>query len=438
MITFGRGVALTLMATALVAAAVILTTASMVELNHSGTMLGSMATLGSMQKLLYITAEPSSDLVSLPNTIYTVQLTQNNINNMYNIILKFSKNNDIYIIIDLRNIKENQINSIKMILKKVIAEMGRPVVLIGSPESIETIVKDLVTAYGIPTFIAKSKDLSKIKYIKINTLIYALIPEKVAGHTIIVSNVVVNNSAIADNLNDVLNRVSKYTATRRKETIRLAFTLPSQTAELMTQLDASATFEPWGRINARDALYKVLDDGNPNYVWFVYRFIDQIIPGELIWGNGWRNNILAQLIDADYNDPTGFLSYYSPSTYVSAETKTKSVELSISGGKDKDGVSVGGSLTIGYSWSYTKPDIEIIDQSDYSLELAKWENRINKGKAVGTSTVQLEPGAIIRYPEGGTHHFRTMYIGQWARKRLLFWSYSDYAILIVDWTIRSS
>lgn len=398
---FTRSIALILVATLLAVATVTLAMASMTELGHRSIVSGSAAALDTGQMLLYIAAEPDHDVASLPNTVYTVGLAQNNISRLLNIILSFDKNKDLYIIIDLRNTTKSQINIAKMISKSLVAETGKPIVLIGSPKSIEAVVKDLVPAYGIPTFIAKSEDLSKNRYTTISTLVYAIIPEKVAGRTVIVSNVVTDNSTIVGDLNDVLNRVSRYTVAKCKGRTRLAFTLPSWMAELVTQLDVSATFEPWGRIRVRDVLYKALDDGDPSHVWFVYRFADQIIPGEQIWGNGWRNNMLIQSIDADHNDPTGFLADYEPSTRVGAEIVT-------------------------------------IDRSDYGLELAKWENRINKDKAVGVSIVQLEPGAVIRYTEKGTHHFRTMYIGQWAKKRIVFWSYSDYAVLVVDWTVSPS
>lgn len=289
----------------------------------------------------------------------------------------------------------------------------------------------------------RGKDPSNLNITRIKTLIFAYIPAKNRRFGGISVSNIVEGTEISQAIYETISKVQKYMHSQQATPVyKLSFTLPSSTTILLAQADSTLSKKPYGKINAKDALYQVIDDGNPNYNWFIYQFIDQIIPGDQLWNNEWRNNKLIQELDADAYDPLGFLSDYSPSTYVSATTKTTTVTLGFSAGKDKDGISVGGSLTIGWSWSYQKPDIEIIDRSDFSDNLAKWENKINKDKAVGESTVKLEPGAIARFPEDSQQHpFKTAYIGQWAKKdclvagHLCSWDYSDYQGFAIEWIL---
>ncbi len=419
--------------------------------NYIGYKISRIASTGSV-RIIIISSNPDLQLVHSLRGFYAkvdvLRITKQSKDAVLQKIAKYirsaSRGSTIFVV-DVREAssRAGKLNLMKSVVKYIVFKLNTPIVLIGSPSDVKTMMRGTSSAYGVPSYIVTGKNKGNLRFIKIRLLVYGYLPPITIGYSVDVADVVYNSSKSGDialAIRDVVGRMLNYLRTLKSRPL-FEFTLPSQETKLLTQLDAKLDASPYGKINARDAVYQVLDDGNPTYDWYIYRFIDQIVPGIQIWNNGWRNNKLIQALDADYDDPTGFLSYYSPSTYVGSETTTWTVELGITGGKDKDGVSIGGSLTIGYSWSYSKPDVEIIDRSDYSLELAKWENRINKDKAVGTSTVQLEPGAIIRFPEEGVHHFRTSYVGQWAEKHCLIlgylcsWSYSDYMGLVVDWTI---
>ena len=444
----GRTVNYIIIAIGLLVAVLSLTTLLATH-SHNHNRVSSLATvkIPKSAKLVYIAVRPDENLSSLPNVVLRAKLVASNVDSIIKETSKYSSK-IVFVVIDLRGSTENSLVAAATISKTLVHGMKRPVILIGSPSEIMLVVSKFAKTYGVPVLIALSRNKRPVadEYKKIDSLVYAYIPSGVTGHPVMVTNIVSgkDKALLIRELGAVLQRIIYYTS--RSGHLRRAaepsFTLSSSTAPLIAQLDVSAEFKPWGKINARDALYQVLDDGNPSYNWFIYRFIDQIIPGDHVWNNGWHNNVLIQAIDADYNDPTGFLSYYDPSTYVGKSATTKTVELGIFGGKDKDGASLSGSLTRGYSWSYSKPGIEVLDRSDYALELAKWENRIDKSKAMGISTVQLEPGAVIRYPETGVHHFKTEYTGQWAKKNCHFfghicsWDYSDYATIVVYWTLQ--
>lgn len=403
------------------------------HINNPLTSLGAQNSNDQSIRIAYIAANPDPTVEKLESVQEILHITTNK--------TYTSVPSNALIAIDLRNATTNYIHAVKPIFNEAVHK-NKPIILIGSPSTIKRFIGKSIKAYAIPIYIAKGNNPSKLQYSRIPMIIFAYIPPTISRPwPVFVSSIIKQDKELTRGLHEVISKVIRYTL-QGSNGIRLAYTLPSQNAVLLAQADASYNCSPYGKINARDAIYQVLDDGNPNYNWFIYRFIDQIIPGEQLWGNGWRNNKLIQEIDADYNDPTGFLSYYKPSTYVGEEVKTETITLTITGGKDKDGVSVGGSITIGYSWSYAKPDIVIIDRSDYDVNMAKWENRINKDKIVGSSTVQLEPGAIIRYPEDGQqHHFKTEYTGQWAKKHcrlfghLCSWSYSNYYALVIEWIL---
>ncbi len=112
------------------------------------------------------------------------------------------------------------------------------------------------------------------------------------------------------------------------------------------------------------------------------------MPGEELWSSGWKTADMYTWIDADYYQSNYFLSDYSPTTTSGATTVGVSIGVSAGEG--------GAQVSASQSWSYTISDVVVHDQSDYSQELAKWWHDVNEGKAVGSDTYQIEPGATIR------------------------------------------
>ena len=159
------------------------------------------------------------------------------------------------------------------------------------------------------------------------------------------------------------------------------------------QLDITTgdSWKPYGRLNIRTTYYKIIDDGSTAYDWYTVHVRQQSVPGEELWGSGWRTADMYTWMDADYYNSNGFLPDYAPTT----TSGTASV-----------GVSV---LMRENAWSYSLPDVLVYDQSDYSLELARWWHDIPEDKQAGSKAYQIEPGATLRFPAQESKVWREHY-----------------------------
>jgi len=84
---------------------------------------------------------------------------------------------------------------------------------------------------------------------------------------------------------------------------------------------------PHGRLNLYVDIYRLMNDGNPNYDWYYYFIQIQTVPGKVAYNSDWvtadhtAEHTLASF-DAGTNnwfvdyDPTTFYGYYSASTSV--------------------------------------------------------------------------------------------------------------------------
>lgn len=132
---------------------------------------------------------------------------------------------------------------------------------------------------------------------------------------------------------------------------------------------------PHGRLNLYVVIYRLMNDGNPNYDWYYYFIQIQTVPGKVAYNSDWvtadhtAEHTLASF-DAGTNNwfvdygPTTFYGYYSASTSVIVR------------------------LTAGYIFTY-KYDIsyvKVIDLSDYSQYRIKWIHDFNEqGAPPGSS-----------------------------------------------------
>gem|GEM_PF-2287602 len=169
------------------------------------------------------------------------------------------------------------------------------------------------------------------------------------------------------------------------------------------QLDYTTgnSWEPYGRLNVRTLYYRLYNDNSGTYDWYDIHVRQQSVPGEELWSSGWKTADMYTWIDADYYQSNYFLSDYSPTTTSGATTV--SVSIGVSAGEG------GAQVSASHSWSYTISDVVVHDQSDYSQELAKWWHDVNEGKAVGSDTYQIEPGATIRVSNGDPMDWREHY-----------------------------
>lgn len=176
-------------------------------------------------------------------------------------------------------------------------------------------------------------------------------------------------------------------------------------------------WQPYGRLNVRTLYYKLYNDGSGTYDWYNVHVRQQSVPGELLWNSGWKTADMYTWVDANYYRSGYFLSDYSPTTTSGASTVT--VSVGVTAGTD------GAQVSASQSWSYTIPDVVVYDQSDYSQELAKWWHNVDEGKAVGSNTYQIEPGATVRVPDGNPMDWREHYGVKYGKFNVFFWTYTD-------------
>ena len=301
-----------------------------------------------------------SDIIDFLETCINNPLNINTINNINNFINNIERITDktggIVVILDLRN---NNINPSEIAdVVRISITNYTPVILIGNYETILTIVvreETGLAAFAVPKPLNSSSSF----------IVEAIVPVKYSFNGRVAAKFIANiGASMRDQICDTIKKVVIVLQKSRNYDI-FAITPPSDEVPLLGELDVTYTSSSnYGKINVRDELYWPYNDGNSDYNWFLYVFDDQIIPGEALWGNGWRNADLIQQIDVDKYNYTNFLSEYDPSTYIGSSVYTVTVEIGLETGVDRDGASVGGSLTVGFSWSYEKPDIVIHDRSE--------------------------------------------------------------------------
>jgi hypothetical protein len=118
--------------------------------------------------------------------------------------------------------------------------------------------------------------------------------------------------------------------------------------------------KPYGRLNLRTVYYQLPDEGSSKYDWYDVHVRQQSVPGKELGWSEWRVSDIYTWIDADYYNPEGFLSDYGPSTSYGPINRV--------------------SITF-HSWSYQIPKTCTCDESDFSLELAKWHYDVNERDA---------------------------------------------------------
>jgi len=90
---------------------------------------------------------------------------------------------------------------------------------------------------------------------------------------------------------------------------------------------------------------------------------------------------------------------------------------------------MGAQVSASRSWSYTISDVVVHDQSDYSQELERWWHDVNEGKAVGSNTYQIEPGATVRVPNGNSVDWQEHYGIKYGKFNGLWWTYTTEGLV---------
>ena len=184
-----------------------------------------------------------------------------------------------------------------------------------------------------------------------------------------------------------------------------------------------------GKVNQILTFYKLKYDKVEKYDWYAIVWTIQVIPGHVAFGgdNAWHLSDIWNWVDGDrYKDYTELVSY---GPYSTQGTKTVTYKIGVRAGMDGAGVSVE------FSKSYSIPDINVHDQSDYSKELAEWWHDINYDTQGWDKVTTIEPGMVFRVDQSKNLHlnfttrinFITTILGvPWLSfKPTLYWEWSN-------------
>jgi hypothetical protein len=175
------------------------------------------------------------------------------------------------------------------------------------------------------------------------------------------------------------------------------------------------TWQDKGRLNLHKYYYKLINDGSSEYDWRDVKLSMQIVPGTVAYGSGWKNDYTDVEITVDDMCNWLHLIDYDPTTTVGQTTI--SVNIGVTAGSE------GAAVTASMSWSYSASDVEVLDSSDFYVELFKLRHEINEGANVGKYTYLHRPGLCIRTLNEGFVNLDEWYRAQWANKHWYGWTH---------------
>ena len=333
--------------------------------------------------------------------------------------MRVNPNQDIraphVLVVDSFYVKNNR--QLRELVKKDILS-GIPVIVIGNPEVIKGTFKGQFFAELVAGRGPEGKPIKK-------ATVYGYVTYPSNG--ILVSREFVSIDRVPEAIKEAYNWAVK-NLKPNAGTFKLGVKPLSSGAywSYKSQLDFTTgdDWKPYGRLNVRTIYYQPTSDGPSQYDWYDVHVKQQSVPGKELGWSDWRTAKMHTWIDADYYNPDGFLSAYEPTT--TSGTTTVGVSIGISVGEE------GAQVSASQSWSYTIPDVQVYDESDYSQELAKWIHSIAPDKAVGMDAYQIEPGATLRFPqwEDGAKVWREHYGAVYAKPPSWwepgwYWHYTD-------------
>lgn len=315
------------------------------------------------------------------------------------IILKDLKNipsEKHILLLDIDLVKDlNVMNDSKRFVKKEI-EFGTPIILIGKMTIINETLNEVNILHAIPLKIISQNDMEYLENIE---TIYVILtfPKITTSVQLIPSKIFIRNEVNMNIIRDAYNWIieNNFFLSEKDKTLLKEFTQSGQPYWVqISQLDWSSgnNWCPYGKLNLRTIYYLLMNDYSDQYTWIGLHFRQQSVPGIQSCSSDYKTADMYTWIDADYYDINNFLSDYDPTTTYGATSV--GITVGVYGGQG--GVGVTATL----SWSYIIPDVIIHDQSDYSLELAKWWHDIPEDKWAGENVYQIEPGSVVRIIQG--------------------------------------
>ena len=376
--------------------------------------------------IIYVASSSNDKLAKLPSIRASIQLRPGAEERILMALNRLGHN--VLVLIDARNIT----STVNTARHTFIAVAGKrmPVVLVGTLTNIKEIIDNHARAYPLPLYIV-ARGTSRPSYNEVKLVILSYVPpNNQRTWNVFILGIASSEDELLHVLRSVVNNTLQYlrmSINRAKLWNRLY--LPG--TNILAKIDIGYSCVPYGSLNIKDALYRI-NSNDKKYLWLIYRFIDMVVPGERRWQSGWLNRVFIQELGVKRYDLSGFLSYYAPSTLLDKSTSIAKIVFA----------SPTNSTSPGYNWSYVKQGITIIDESDYGIGVAKWRNTVSVHLA-GFKPIQLEPGALVRYPRSGEHVLVAKYLAKWAKRdckllgHICDWKLSDYCGLVVVWVIKS-
>lgn len=177
----------------------------------------------------------------------------------------------------------------------------------------------------------------------------------------------------------------------------------------VTQLQYNWIFSPYGKLNIRTIYEKIANDCDPSYSYYAAHYILQSVPGRIAWGNHYHtSDMVIQSIANARSGYTGqILQTYKPTSSSGSYTTTLGLEANVGYGQ--------AGFSLGISWGYTTDFVTIHDESDYSLQKARWGHDVREDQNPGLNTYQIEPGATFKVPGDIYGYYNDIYSICWCK-----------------------
>ncbi len=150
-----------------------------------------------------------------------------------------------------------------------------------------------------------------------------------------------------------------------------------------------------GKLSVHIIIYKLANDNNDYYDWYMIQTLAQIIPGQLLSGNGWKSADFKAKYYIQYYYSNHKLVGYAPTTTTSTRTVGWSVGLNLA--------TIGEELVPlplpDYAESYSIPEVVIRDKSNFKEHKVHLWFDIDEEKDSGSYTYLCRHMFIVRVPQ---------------------------------------
>lgn len=161
-------------------------------------------------------------------------------------------------------------------------------------------------------------------------------------------------------------------------------------------------------------LYYLIPESNSSYDYYSARYTTQMVPNSGSYNSG---------LDVKSVNSNGILMGYGP--YSTSGTSTVGISLGYTSGTQ--GVSLTGTL----SWSYSIPDVTVMDYTSFGTNTLDIRHDVSENRNVGTTSYTVEPGKIMKIStstNNGDYSGTDTYKAQFCKHGILGYnSYNDFS-----------